>query len=1408
MNSRQFFGWVVFYVIFFAKLGQAQPLDGLPRLFPSHIQPFQYEAFFPNYCVEKFIIGPDGRLWMPTCGALNAIFNLPLIQYDGYELRSVDIELEQLAAGQSTYFEGYVEGLGLYGCINTGWASKFFYYEPSSGLVTYVPMPEGSVGAIYAISKDQIWFFQFLQSNKIAVYFWNGTQMIRETQLDIRTYLFGDAPITPVPQKTIEIDGSIYFSGRFLGLIQYDIKAKRLKPFKENTYFPENIDPINCNRWRIYKRTPLTIRQDSIYVIHVSDRVNFAKWVPKTNQRQPLFEELDCLYHAAIYQDQLGNLLFFYQDQTKVNKGILWDTNGQYWDYTSVLEQLPAINAISGHNFFKQVLVGTIKGAYVVDIQQQKAITILSPEEATRKIMPVDTSSFLAKAPLGPWELIEGDDNIIHDAITYYASKFDYEFPAGQEFFLKNGSSYFLLIKSHIEKPETKHYIFSLEGQSPKKPVTFSTKGGNLHFPILLGGENPRITGFLTGQTKYVVLIDPFNGQIDTVKVDGKPVELGDVDVNNAVETSDGTFWLMTTNGIFRIHPDKKVFRHYKHGNGFTDYRALVLHEMPSGLLWIGTIKGGIQIFDPEKEKVVQIIDSEDGLSNNAVPGIVEDDDGDLWVGTFNGLNLVSPKGEVKTRLFKKDGLSNNEFNRLAYGKVPDGRLVFGTVEGLCIIDPKTVKKGLQSNIAQIYISELTYYDQKKGEVVTIPNYSDSGTPIELPVDRKFLRIKVAMSNYGHSEENSYSYKLEGIDNDWNYLGQQSNISLSNLPPGKYKVLISGIDERGNWAVEPIAIPLRVRDYFYKELWFYALCLLVIIAIAMAWIRLLQRQRILLRKEVANQTRQIRKDKALIEQQADELRQVDALKNRFFTNISHELRTPVTLISTPIENLIRKYSDRIDPYIQRSHQLVYQNAKKLGLLVEELLELSRIEAGEQKLSNISTPFTAFCRQLFSAFESAAKQKNIHFTLDLHVDDELHLLIDRKRLSKIINNLISNALKFTSTEGIVRVKVRPLPEEVHPESDTFWYEIQVQDSGRGIPPEDLPYIFDRYYQTKRQDLPTEGGTGIGLALSKELAQLMQGDLSVESTWGKGSTFILRFPAKHAPTDLTTHTQTDEEQPSLEPIPVISRTHIEFPNRKSDRQLLLIEDNIDMQMLLKDLLGDQYQLTMANNGLEAWELLQATPDYTANLDLIVSDVMMPIMDGYALLEKIKSTPALCQIPIIMLTARASEDSKLKALRMGVDDYLTKPFSVQELHARISSLIYNYDQRKQFFTEEKTPPVSPTFEPPIQADHRWLKALEETTMQAIEKKINLKAPSLAAMMSISERQLRRRIKATTGLPIKSYINEVKLQKARQLLEAKSFSTISEIAYACGFNTPGYFTQVYEKRFGKRPGEYLGEI
>ncbi|MFK7906493.1 MAG: ATP-binding protein [Chitinophagales bacterium] len=540
------------------------------------------------------------------------------------------------------------------------------------------------------------------------------------------------------------------------------------------------------------------------------------------------------------------------------------------------------------------------------------------------------------------------------------------------------------------------------------------------------------------------------------------------------------------------------------------------------------------------------------------------------------------------------------------------------------------------------------------------------------------------------------------------------------------------------------------------------------------------------------------KEKDVLQFKNQELKDLDALKSRFFTNISHELRTPLTLILGPTNDLLQNPSNLEKPQIQQL-KTIYRNGRNMLQLVEEVLDLSKLDANKIELEEKRVQIYPIIQRIFHTFQSAAEIKQQRYQLSMWVDKDLTIQIDVSKLEKILNNLLSNAIKYTPDGGEILMSVE--------EGEGEKLQIKVKDTGRGIHSDDKPHIFKRYFQTQQKDMPTEGGVGVGLAFVKELVELMGGSINVRSKWEKGSIFVLQLPQKQGESvgaavvgnvidSVIEDSGFVESVVNIEADLVIPTT-----NRGS---ILLVEDHSEMMQYIQSILGSRYKVQTALNGQVAWDILQEDQSF----DLIISDVMMPQMDGFTLLEKIKSSPDLLHIPVIMLTARADSKGKLKALTLGVDDYLLKPFIAEELLARINNIIQRQEKKKPKRStngEEQTKALKEkrSLSKISDYDLQWLQSAEELVKKHLNDS-NFSLSELADGLNFSKRQIQRRIRKVTHLTPTQYIREIKLQTAKESLELGTFQTVAEVAYSVGFDTTHYFSRIYHKRFGKYPSDY----
>lgn len=525
--------------------------------------------------------------------------------------------------------------------------------------------------------------------------------------------------------------------------------------------------------------------------------------------------------------------------------------------------------------------------------------------------------------------------------------------------------------------------------------------------------------------------------------------------------------------------------------------------------------------------------------------------------------------------------------------------------------------------------------------------------------------------------------------------------------------------------------------------------------------------------------RELAAQNALIREQSEHLKNLDLAKSRFFANVSHELRTPLTLILGPIQTLLKggQLSEKQTKLLKTADQ----SGQQLHELVNEILDLQKLEMSKMETNLQPVALGPFFKNQFSQFESLAERKGISFIYETTIDDTFAAHIDPAKCRQILNNLLSNAFKFTPQGGHIRASLS---------ANAGMLKLEVADSGPGIHPEDLPHVFDRFFQTSRPDKPAEGGTGIGLALCREYSRLFGGDIEVESALWKGAVFRVWWPVELA----------ERVQPSVFNFQFSgdSREAPEIPSVQdgSKATILVVEDNPELQDYMRLILAEKYNVITAGNGQEALQKLASSTTGRVGVGAILSDLMMPVMDGFQLLEKLKSDDATRHIPVVMLTARAEARDKLKALRIGVDDYLTKPFDEEELLVRIENLLNNQAARFQDVPGEAAALAMSA------ADREWLERFEAFVQKNLSNSI-LSIPMLADEFAMSESTLLRQLRRLTGLTPVQYLQEVRLDKARQLLEDRTYDSVARVAAEAGYSDARGFSRSFKQRFGKLPSE-----
>ncbi|MFH0758181.1 MAG: ATP-binding protein [Bacteroidota bacterium] len=662
--------------------------------------------------------------------------------------------------------------------------------------------------------------------------------------------------------------------------------------------------------------------------------------------------------------------------------------------------------------------------------------------------------------------------------------------------------------------------------------------------------------------------------------------------------------------------------------------------------------------------------------------------------------------------------------------------------------------------------------------------YTDS---IDLSYDQNNISFGFASLNYTESERNKFKYKLEGQNDDWIYTGHRNHAEFTNLRPGEYNFKVIGSNNDGVWNEEGVQLHISIHPPPWKTWWayiIYAFLLLLLIR----WYRSYLLARAKLRTQL--EVEKIEKEKVL---------ELDHMKSRFFANISHEFRTPLMLILGPIEDAVKKRSGPRE-FNMDILGAMHRNARRLLQLINQLLDISKLETGKVGLMVSEGNLEEFLKTIILSFSSLAESKKIKFEYDLP-GRSVNCYFDCDKVEKILINLLSNAFKFTSEGGGVKVSLR------YDKSDgPQWAEIVVTDSGIGIPAEKLEKIFDRFYQVNDSNTRTEEGTGIGLALTKELVVLCRGEISVESKPGKGSTFMVMLPVSVEQFDEDEIGMVVSEQevrkaldkPSIEQEEeqVLEPTGSDVTETKKYAPIILIvEDNADLTNYIFRSLVKNYRILNAENGKEGLELAtESIPD------LVISDVMMPVMDGLEMCSKLKSDERTSHIPVIMLTARADRGSKLEGLETGADDYIIKPFDAEEMQVRVKNLIEQRKRLKEKFMKEVLSDSSEMDLPPV--DQLMERLITLVTSHIADPEFML--DQLANELNMGRSQMFRKVAAITGHTPKAFILNMRLKKAASLFRS-GHRHIATVMHQVGFNSQSYFATCFKKRYGITPSEYI---
>ncbi|MDD4921425.1 MAG: two-component regulator propeller domain-containing protein [Bacteroidales bacterium] len=917
---------------------------------------------------------------------------------------------------------------------------------------------------------------------------------------------------------------------------------------------------------------------------------------------------------------------------------------------------------------------------------------------------------------------------------------------------------------------------------------------------------------------------------------------LGSDDVMSLLVSSDNRLWIGTNgSGLSMCELGNKTieFKNYKNKTGSGREKVRKIIELKNGTICLGTLGDGIIFLHNNQVKNITFSTQSKKIDSDYINDICEDNDSNVWVGTWDGLFLLDsnltirkqlntnnglPSGEIKgilsdqkgdiwvssmnglSHLIKKgnsnykitnytihNGLQGSYFTAYSTLKTKNGELYFGGYNGFNVFSPEKIL--LNKEAPKVIFTDFQVFNQSvpinkaiNGRIILKENITGIKT-MTLNYKHRVIGFRFAALTTSQVENVKYACLMEGVDPDWVYLDNRRSISYNNLPSGEYSFTVKACNADGIWSDSGTSIKIKVLPPPWKTWWAYLLYLAMI-----AFLLYRAREYSLSRAKLQNQ--------ALVEHiQREKDAEINNLKLKFFTNISHEIRTPLTLIITPLEKLVN--SADVSPEVKKYLQMMYRNAQRLLNLINQLLDFRKIETGNVHLHIAPYDIVSFIHEIKYAFDEKSIQKNITFTVKSNVQS-LDLWFDPDSFEKILFNLLSNAFKFTPINGSIKITVNHLASEEK-------CEILVLDNGIGIPSDKLEKLFDNFYQVETNSFPNQEniGSGIGLSIVKNLVELHHGEINVESVPGEYSQFRMVFKTgKEHLEGNKDITISNESMPFsfnfhasiLDMEEFGSNESLESPlgphNKKSAR-ILIVEDNPDIRYYLRKSLETEYEVFEAENGKSGCDLaIELIPD------LIITDVMMPEMDGNELCRVLKNEMLTKHIPIIILSVNDSVSDTLEGLETGADDYMSKPFNEKVLHAKIKTLLSN----RQKITEKYR------LQPLIQNMNEESEAISyddplvNRIVQYIKANLSdadLTNEKIEQQFNTNKMQLYRKLKAVTGYSVNSLIREIRIQEAIQLLK-NSEMNISEIAYNLGFSDPLYFSKYFKKEVGVSPHNY----
>ncbi|MEQ8472594.1 MAG: two-component regulator propeller domain-containing protein [Marinoscillum sp.] len=875
------------------------------------------------------------------------------------------------------------------------------------------------------------------------------------------------------------------------------------------------------------------------------------------------------------------------------------------------------------------------------------------------------------------------------------------------------------------------------------------------------------------------------------------PVSISDNQVRLLRKDVNGNLWIGTQYGLNLLSASNIQNQNFEFERFFYDEQKksgediLVTYEDSKKRIWVGTYESGLSQYDSTKNAFVsyEIFDAQNGASN-VVHGILEDAENNLWVSSNHGITRVDPITGTTLTFDQSDGLVSNEFNNNACFKSKSGKMYFGGPQGLTSFYPQEIRTNKYA--PNTIITDLKVFNQtvKVGAEDGILSKSIIETEqITLDHDQAIFSLEFAIPSFINPDKNQYQYRLAGLEENWN-ITQKNTATYTIQRPGTYTFEVRGANNDGIWSNDLTNLKIVVRPAPWRTWWAFLIYFLIIL------VSLYLLTNIMLSRS------KLRHQLELEHLENERQQSIHQMKLRFFTNISHEFRTPLTLILGPLEQILQDYKGSNKVYKQL--QVMEKNSVRLLKLVNQLLDFRKFENKHEKLQTAEGNIVRFVEEIYLSFRQYAKIHHIEYQLIKH-QDQITVWYDRDKMERVFYNLISNAFKYTSEGGSIRVEIGQREQQL---------VCSISDTGIGLDPEHLDRIFDRFYEVETEANPKhqhQKGTGIGLAIAKGVVDLHSGDISVSSEKGSGTVFTISLPLgkDHLTADqIIQNFKDSEDLTTYQKINNLDLEQYESDESSSDVNtvvdkslpcILVVEDNQSVRKFIVDVFKGEYRVEEAENGMQGFKkAIQLVPD------LIISDVMMPKMDGIEFCYQAKSNLKTSHIPFILLTARTSLIFKFEGLESGADEYINKPFNVKELKLKTRNLINTfYKMREKFSNVSIVKPAEITVS---SIDEKLLKRALEIVEENISNEF-FNIQLFSSELGVSRTMLFTKVKAWTNLTPNDFIHSMRMKRAAQILEQNKV-TVSEVSYQVGFTNPKYFSKCFQKYHGSTPTEYAGKF